>query len=105
MRKTVDIIENIETVEELLEYGKTYYSEIPIDKRSIIFNTVIFNRKINLNLKISLKIATNLSFIFMTFPEKNFFSKSKVHDFQNEINIFLIFVSNMEKLYVQLQLV
>lgn len=48
MRKFIKIrITEYETIENILQISKIYYLNIPIDKRLVIFNQIIFQRKMN----------------------------------------------------------
>ncbi len=101
-------IKNLTTLEEVLDLAKQYYSLIPISRRSKIFNGVIFQRKTNPeDIYFSLKLATNLSFIFMAYHEKKisyFYSYFRRNDINYEMQIFRFFVMRIHKIYTRQQI-
>ncbi|MGM0214556.1 hypothetical protein [Enterococcus sp. AZ109] len=101
-------IRSSSTLEEILDLAKRYYSLIPISERSIIFNRVLFHRKIDPeDAYFSLKLATNLSFIFVAYPERkfprfyNYFKRNKI---DSEMQIFRCFVMRIHDMYTRQQM-
>ncbi|MDT1958401.1 hypothetical protein MX629_08210 [Carnobacterium divergens] len=105
-----DVVESIQmanSIEVLLEISKRYYSKIPISQRSLVFNQVIFQRKLEPeDDQLSLKLAMNLSFLFMTYPVKmsireRLFKKINV---ESEFGVFRLFIQKMYQLYLEQQI-
>lgn len=106
--KNKDIKEQVDsliTIEEAMELAKEYYAFIPIQERAKIFNRVIFKRKVDPeDVYFSLKLATNISFLFVSYPEKKraFFYKS--NDVRHEMHVFRLFVKKIHDLYIKQQM-
>ncbi|WP_413538168.1 hypothetical protein [Enterococcus malodoratus] len=98
-------INNLVTVEEGMELASKYYPFIPIQERSKIFNRVIFNRKTDSeDVYLSLKLATNLSFLFVSYPER---IRSHLYDSNNmdfEMHVFRLFVKKIHDIYIKQQI-
>ncbi|MGX4686187.1 hypothetical protein JNUCC83_04720 [Vagococcus sp. JNUCC 83] len=107
MRKSIkERITECETIENLLQISKIYYLNIPIDKRSIIFNQLIFQKKMNSeDVYLSLKLTTNLALLFMAYSFKKkkftFFLHNK--GLSDEILVFRMFVMKFHELYINQQ--
>lgn len=101
-------IKSLDSLEEVMRFAKRHYSLIPISSRSIIFNRVIFQRKMNPeDVYFSLKLATNVSFIFMAYPEKKISYCSinfKRNNINYEMQIFRLFVMRIHEIYTKLQM-
>ena len=95
-------IEETDTIEDLLILSKNYYSAIPINIRSMIFNQVIFQRKMDSeDVHFSIKLATNLSLLFMSYPINKKSYLYFLHDIKiyHEIEIFRILIFKFHNLY------
>lgn len=106
MTNVVKSIQRANSIEELLEVSKKYYSKISIFHRSLIFNQIIFQRKLEPeDDQLSLKLAMNLSFLFMIYPVKmsireRLFKKINV---EFELGVFRIFIQKNYQLYLEQQ--
>lgn len=106
MTNVVKSIQRVDSIEELLMVSKKYYSKISIFHRSLIFNQIIFQRKLEPeDDQISLKLAMNLSFLFMMYPIKmsigvHLFKKINV---ESEFVVFRLFIQKFYQLYLEQQ--
>ncbi|MGE6526613.1 hypothetical protein [Bacillus safensis] len=107
IKKTIiNKIKKSNSIEDLITLSKSYYSTIPIKIRSIIFNQVIFQRRIDYDDKyFSIKLATNLALLFMSYPfHKKFFKIFQNNKkTQEEIIVFRLFTNKFQELYISQQ--
>lgn len=101
----IELIQNVRDLEDLLNLGKQYYSKLTNVQCSLIFNGSIYNRKINLDRKNSLRTIVNTALLFISNSRSSlFFSKKMIQlNFEMEEKIFLAFCSKIELFYLTSQ--
>ncbi|QCQ04795.1 hypothetical protein FAX13_09280 [Ligilactobacillus animalis] len=97
LNKIVETIRNAESVEVVLIVAKKHYKYIPYECRATVFNKVIFKERYGGS--ISLKLVSDLSLLFMSYPYKKFTWPRKKRITREEICIFIILAKKIQTLY------